>query len=161
MTAGYQIADEPRPNALTRVAVDPVWPLFGVMFGGAWLAWPWFVLNAYALGSPTREREIAIVVGAFLGVAAIAFGGGVVLSSVPEASQASVAPYVLLALTVWKIGSCYYLYTTQARTFGIFEYYSQTKVMNGLPILVAGFVLATRFEDSVLGEAGLLGLMLG
>ena len=157
--SGYQIADEPRANALTRVAVDPVWPLFGVMFGGAWLAWPWFVLNAIALGSPTRHREIAVCAGALVGACALALAGLAIVASLPDESRAGAVPYVVLAATVWKIGSCYALYSLQARTFGIFEYYSRGKVANGLPVVAVGFLLGARFEGSLLGAFA--GLVLG
>jgi len=46
-TDGYRIADEPRPGALSQLAVNPLWPLLAVMLGGTWIAWPWFALNTF------------------------------------------------------------------------------------------------------------------
>ena len=43
--SGYRIADEPRPGAMEHLAVDPLWPFLAIMFGGAWLSWPWFVFK--------------------------------------------------------------------------------------------------------------------
>ena len=64
----YRIGDEPRPGALARVAVDPMWPLLAVMLGGVWLSWPWFVLNGVVVGSPTRQG--------WQRVAGVSFRGG-------------------------------------------------------------------------------------
>src|SRR5690606_15917739 len=46
----YRIEDEPGSSALERAIVDPRWPLLASMFAGGWLAFPWFVVNAFALG---------------------------------------------------------------------------------------------------------------
>ena len=54
MPAVYRIIDEPAPTALERTIVNPTWPLFASMFAGSWLAFPWFVLNAFALGGRRR-----------------------------------------------------------------------------------------------------------
>ena len=65
MSSGYVIADDPRPGKLAHLSVSPMWPFFAVMFAGAWLAWPWYVLNSFAIGSPNQKREIALVVTGF------------------------------------------------------------------------------------------------
>ena len=70
----YRIEDEPQPGAMAQVAVDPLWPLLGLMFVGAWFSWPWFVVNGFAVGSPTRWRELAWVIGGFVVSAAIILG---------------------------------------------------------------------------------------
>ena len=57
MRGGYAIADEPEASRLAHLTVRPSMPLLALMLGGAWIAWPWFALNAYAMGSPTRRRE--------------------------------------------------------------------------------------------------------
>jgi tetratricopeptide (TPR) repeat protein len=68
----YRIIDEPSPSSLARVAVKPFWPLLASMLGGTWLAVPWFILNGFALGSPTRRREALL--------AALAVGGALALA---------------------------------------------------------------------------------
>ncbi len=150
MARTYQIMDEPSPGGLSRVAVQPFWPLLAVMFGGAWLSWPWFVVNAFAIGSPTRRREIIL--------ASCGFGGNIVLSVgmvvlfyneiVPRAG----GPYLGLVLLVWKLGVSYWLYVLQSRTFGLYEYYGGP-VHNGLIVVVAGFFvdLAVPVLSMVLG----------
>ena len=80
----YRIEDEPRPGALAHLVVSPMPILLAAMLGGPWLAWPWFVLNGIALGSPTLRRELAVVAVGVAGAAAITaatvtlIGGGVV-----------------------------------------------------------------------------------
>ena len=135
---GYRIADEPAPSGLSHLAVNPIWPLFAIMFGGAWLSWPWFVLNAWAMGSPTRLREA--------GLAALGFAGNVVVTIaflviygmqlLPEWT----APYLLILFSGWKLGISYWLFVRQGRTFGLFEYYGG-KARNGLPVVAVGFIL--------------------
>ena len=55
MSRAYHIADEPAASPLSKYAVSPLWPMLAVMFGGAWLAWPWFAVNAFAIGSASRK----------------------------------------------------------------------------------------------------------
>ena len=153
----YRILDEPRPGALARAVVNPLWPLLAVMLGGAWLGWPWFVLNAWAVGSPTRLRETLIAVAGFVGnvvlVAAMvaAYEGGFL-------SQGTI-PYALLTVTVWKLGLSYVLYTIQSRSFHLYEYYGGT-VRNPLLILVVATVWGRSWVLSALG-GGVLPIILG
>src|SRR5688572_26277398 len=70
--SSYVISDEPRPSPLRDYVVRPSAPLLAMMLGGAWLAWPWFIVNGIALGSPTWRREVAMVVIAIAGSALLA-----------------------------------------------------------------------------------------
>lgn len=144
----YRIEDEPRPGKLQTIAVRPLWPLLGVMLGGTWLAWPWFVLNAVAVGSPTLWREILWVAGGFVGAAGLIVGlfGLVGAGILPEAG----IPYAVIALVVWKLLVSYRVYMLQARTFELYEYFGGT-VKNGLMVAVAALFL----------EPQLLGLLQG
>lgn len=145
----YRIPDEPKPGALARMAVNPVWPLFAFMVGGTWLAWPWFVLNGFALGSPHRQRELALVVVGFLGsigltIALLALAASDVLVGVAIS-------YAALVITVWKIGVSYVLHIWQGRSFSLYEYYGG-QVDGRLPIL---FLLGGIFlRPKVLGLLG-------
>ena len=58
----YRIADEPAPGSLAVVATSPLWPFIAVMLGGVWLSWTWFAVNSFAVGSPSRRREIIWIV---------------------------------------------------------------------------------------------------
>ncbi|MEL7059361.1 MAG: hypothetical protein AAGN46_04955 [Acidobacteriota bacterium] len=136
---GYRIVDEPRPGALAQVAVDPLWPLLAMMLAGVWLAWPWFVLNGLAVGSPTRRREavwaVLGLVGAFALLLAIAWSDGQGLLPAPWDQVA------VLAVVVWKLFVSYRLYVLQARSFGLYEYFGGTR-RNGLAVVVVAFLVA-------------------
>jgi hypothetical protein len=141
----YQLADEPKPSTLTHLVVNPLWPLFSIMFAGAWLSFPWFVFNAYAVGSPTRTKETVIAVGTlvFSGMAILILDqlaeggvfGAVTISFLSDSNQ-----YLGLAVQLLKLGGAYWLYTLQSRTFGIYEYYGGPS-RNGMLIVGAGFLL--------------------
>jgi hypothetical protein len=137
MSTGYRIADEPAPSRLSHVAVNPIWPLFAVMFGGSWLSWPWFAVNAFAMGSPTRVKEAIGVVVGFAGN--IAFTIGLVLLLGLQWIPQWTAPYLFIAFSGWKLAVSYALFTSQARTFGLFEYYGG-KAQSGAIIVFLGFM---------------------
>jgi hypothetical protein len=139
-TEGYRILDEPRPGRLAQLAVDPMWPLFGFMFGGAAFAWAWFVVNGLALGSPTQRREGALVAAGVAGVFALGLGLFWLIGA-GHLPQGGVA-YALLAVTVWKLGVSYWLYTLQSRSFDLYEYYGGA-VRNGVVFVFVG-VFAQR-----------------
>jgi hypothetical protein len=154
----YQIIDEPQPGALSSIAVQPLWPLLGVMFGGAWMSWPWFVLNAFAIGSPTRGRETAIAAAGFAGNVVLGLGLGLLTAAgvVPETA----GPYLYLILVVWKLAVSYWLYVTQAGTFGIYEYYGG-KVQHGIIILIVASFGGRAVLGPVLDAVPFLWLVLG
>jgi len=154
----YQIMDEPQPGGLSRVAVQPFWPLLAVMFGGAWLSWPWFVLNAIAIGSPTRRRETIIAICGFAGNFVLSIGIGTLLynGTLPQ----GVGPYLGLGLIVWKLGISYWLFVLQSHTFGIYEYYGGT-VQNGLIVVVAGSIGGRILLNPLFDAVPFLVLVLG
>jgi hypothetical protein len=133
----YRIADEPAPSGLAHLAVNPIWPLFAIMFGGSWLSWPWFVVNAWAMGSPTRVREALLAAGGFAGNVLVTIGFLLIygLKLAPEWT----APYLLIFFSGWKLGISYVLFTRQSRTFGLFEYYGG-RPRNGMPMVLLGFL---------------------
>lgn len=152
----YRIADEPRPSPLSRVAVSPFWPLLAMMLGGAWLGVPWFVVNAFAIGSATRWREVALALGTLAGTAVL-FVALVALErsvAIPEVAF----PYLALVLVVWKLGMAYLLQLTQASSFELFTTYGG-RPANG----VFGLLLAWFARDAVLvsikGSLGVFGLV--
>jgi hypothetical protein len=156
MPAAYRLADEPRPSAVSNLAVNPFWPLLAVMLGGAWLSWPWFLVNSIAVGSPTRSREIVWILVGFVG-AVVAIFGIYALRSQGIISEAGL-PYALLALTVWKLGVSYWLYVLQQRTFGIWEYYGGV-ARNGFLIAVLGMFLGRRLLQFMAEADPLLALI--
>jgi hypothetical protein len=137
-THGYRFADEPDPSALSRFAVRPFWPLLGLMLGGAWLAWPWFVLNGLALGSPTRRKELGLAIAGFATVVVCALVLVVLLGL--DVIDTRVARYSVLGITVIKLGFGYWITTLQDRTYPLYEHFGGT-VRNGAGVVMAAFVV--------------------
>ena len=120
------------------------------MFGGAWLSWPWFAFNAFAIGSPTRFRELALAIGGFAGSAAISMG---LLTAVQQgALSGSAVRYAVIVLTVWKLVVSYVLYGWQSRSFHLYEHFGGT-VRSGFALaMVAGFVLRNPILKAFPGD---------
>ena len=143
---GYRILDEPTPSKLSHLAVQPLWPLLAIMFGGAWISWPWFALNAFAVGSPTKIKEVLWAVGGFFGTAILTIG--IALMNGAEIVGEVGVQYLIVGITVWKLLVTYRLYLLQARTFSLYEYFGGT-VRNGLLVVF----LATFLRPQVLANS--------
>jgi hypothetical protein len=150
MTTKYQIIDEPTPGPLARVIVNPFWPLLGLMLGGAWLAWPWFLLNSHALGSATKRREQLLVGAAVLGSIVLAF---LVAATVPSEQAFKPFGYALLGMRAFKLAMGYLLLTTQRPSFQIHETFGG-KSLNAVAIIAVGYglrsLLLGKIENLVL-----------
>jgi len=143
----YQIHDEPERSGLNHLAVRPVWPLFGVMFAGSWLAFPWFAFNGFALGCPQRIRTLVAAVigfvGSFLITSLIFF-----LAAMYDWDKYMIR-YALSVLLLWKLGLAYYLLTLQSRTFQLYEYFDG-KTRNGIfVVFLAYYLLRPRLIDEL------------
>lgn len=139
--AAYRIEDEPLPSGVAHLAVHPLWPLLGVMLGGAWLAWPWFVLNGFALGSPTRRRELAWAAAGFAGTALLL----VVLGVAIDRGLLAGLPlrYALVSIALCKLAVSYRLYMLQGRCFEIFIHFGGT-VRSGLAVVALSWFVERR-----------------
>lgn len=136
----YVLYDEPTPGPLEKMVVDPLWPFFAIMFAGPWLSWTWFILNAFAVGSPTRVRETIYAVAAALGCV------GLVLFLTWFAQYSSTAhlmSYYAIFILVWKISFTYKLYMLQSRTFEIYTYFGGER-KNGIFIIIIAIFLEGR-----------------
>lgn len=152
MATRYRLPDEPRPGALANLVVHPMWPLLAVMFAGPWLAWPWFVLNAWALGSPTRVRETIYAVGGFFGSVVVLLVLSGLATNFPDPEAA--VPYLMVGATVWKLGVSYALSELQGRGFEIYTWYGGV-ARNGFFVAVVGGMLlrpeiAARLDNGLL-----------
>ena len=146
----YRIVDEPRPGPLAQIAVNPLWPLLAIMFGGPWLAWPWHVLNAFAIGSATRWRELVIAVVGFLGACAILAALLLANSNgVLSLSDRTHAQFSMLALTVCQLAVSYTLYTLQEPSFELHEYFGGVARNGGVFVLMAAFMLKDRHLEAL------------
>lgn len=137
----YRVLDEPNPGGFSHLAVNPLWPLLAVMLGGVWLSWPWFVLNGFAVGSPTRSRELGLALGGLVGTAGLL----VLLGWLRYQDLLGDVgfSYAVVGLVVWKLLVSYWLYVLQARTFGLYEYFGGT-VRNGALVVVLALFLRPR-----------------
>lgn len=133
----YRILDEPLPGGLQRVAVNPLWPLLAVMFAGSLFSWSWFVLNGFAVGSPTRRREFLLAIIGLTGSAVLVFV--VLWLSANEVLERAPLRYVVVVVTVWKLAMSYWLYTLQSRCFGLYEHFGGP-VRNGVLPLVGAAI---------------------
>ncbi|MFT6398857.1 MAG: hypothetical protein ACJAYU_003619 [Bradymonadia bacterium] len=139
MTASsYDLADEPSPSNLGELTVRPWFCMLALVLGGAWLAWPWYALNAVALGSPTRDKELKIVAGTLAVTGAVSVA--IVLAYNAELLPLNMLRYALIVLTVAKLAAAYSLNTLQRRTFHIYEYYGGI-ARNGMPVVMVGMIL--------------------
>jgi hypothetical protein len=144
---GYALPDDPRPGR-TLPVVHPMFPLLAMMLGGAGVAWVWFAFNAFAMGSPKRKRDLAAVIGAFVGTL-VALVGVIVVADALALPDGSL-PYLVLVVTVWKLGVSYALFNAQAAPFALYQWYGG-QVRNGVLGLVGLAFLARSFEDELPG----------
>lgn len=140
----YRLPDEPLPSGLSRYAVDPLWPMLTLMLAGNGFGLAWFAFNGFALGSPTRGRELALLALNLAGAVALLWLLGAL-------GQAGWLPrrymeYALLSVITLKLATGYALYMMQQRCFELWEYYGGM-ARNGLPLLILATLFARRLFD--------------
>jgi len=134
----YQIIDEPRPGARGQMVSQPFVPLLSFMFVGTFLAWPWFVFNAFALGSYRRWRDLAWAGGGFLVRTALvvamiwAFGAFHI-----EQRYLGLAR---LVVTLWTLTVTYRLYLSQQEPAELYETYRGPLGTRGLLVMIAAAI---------------------
>jgi hypothetical protein len=133
----YRLEDEPRPGALARLAVEPLWPLLGLMLGGAWLGLPWFALNGIAVGSPSKGRELLIAALGLFGSLLISLALLYIWRTGYVESKSGLQ-YALLVLVVWKLAIGYVLFSLQSATIELYQYYGGVLNRFGLPVVLLG-----------------------
>lgn len=120
MASTYRIVDEPTPGPAAQFVAAPMFPLLALMLGGAWLAWPWYIVNGWAMGSATRVRETVLVLGTTVCTAALAF---IILGLEADKILTGVGiQLAVLLLTVLKLATAYWLHTLQAVGHQLFLY---------------------------------------
>jgi|GEM_PF-400129 len=160
-TATYRIADEPSPGRLARFAVNPIWPMLATMLAGSWLGAPWFVFNAFALGSATRRREAAWTAGSLLLAAALV--QGLLFAGERELVPVLVLRYGTVLVIAVRLTGAYLTYGLQDASFELHRYFGGP-VVNGAPLMIVGMLAPSHrlFEPLLphVGEAGVLFLQL-
>jgi hypothetical protein len=142
----YQIVDEPRPGSLSHLTVDPMWPLLGYMLGSAFFSWIWYGLNSFAIGSPSKRKELGIIFSGFIGYFAwiIIFGS---LKSNGLVGDHNIH-YARLMLTLFTLTMTYSLYVVQHRPFEIYQHFNG-KVMSGMPGLLLAIVIGGSVQKTI------------
>ncbi len=134
----YRIVDEPVQTRVSRLAVRPLWPWLALALGGAWAGVPWFAVNAFALGSPTRKKELTLAL--LLPVASVCLFGAVILLAMQLPKGA--VPYLLIPVHFLKLLVGYLLLTWQSRAFQLHEHFGG-EIRNGLYLMLASTFLRT------------------
>ncbi|WP_308364894.1 MULTISPECIES: hypothetical protein [unclassified Microbulbifer] len=146
MASAYQIIDEPKPGRLSRFTVDPMWPLFAFMFGGPFISWAWSLFNSFALGSPSRNREIIAVSLGLLGYFAV------LTAMMTSETLRELGPvYIRLALVVVSLFACYYIYLKQSAACEIYQYFDGV-LMNGIPGVILAYFVGSKLEQMVMTQ---------
>lgn len=146
----YQIADEPTPSTVSRLVVDPFWPVLACMMVGGVPGLAWLAFNGFALGSPTRGRETLLcaagVIGSFLVLGAIA--------SAKEAGILGIEAgrYLALLALVCKLGFAYMACFLQQRALELHEHYGGSKSNGVIPLLLAAFLLRPAIAGALGGS---------
>jgi hypothetical protein len=142
--AAYRIVDEPAPSPLERLTVNPFWPLLGSMLAGAWLAWPWFALNSFALGRGRRfDVDLAVLALGLSLNAALVLG----IEKLLSLQLIDGAHYFGLAPQAARLTVLYVVFMRQQRTFQLFEHFGGVG-RNGLLVVI----LASFMRGSVLSH---------
>lgn len=143
---GYQIVDEPRPGSLSHLTVDPLWPLLGYMLGSAFFSWIWYGLNSYAIGSPSKRKELGVIVAGFIGY----FAWIIIVGSLKSNGMVNEhhIPYARLVLTLFTLTMTYCLYVVQHRPFEIYRHFNG-KVMSGMPGLLLAIVIGGSVQKTI------------
>ncbi|MGC4087722.1 MAG: hypothetical protein QM756_07465 [Polyangiaceae bacterium] len=133
----YRIIDEPAPSGLSRYIVNPFWPLLGSMFGGAWLAWPWFLLNSLAFG---RGRRFDVDLAWLSFGLALNAGSVMLVAKLLEAHVIEQRMYADLLPQAARLTLLYVVFLRQQRTFQLFEHFGGVG-RNGLLVVFIGGAL--------------------
>jgi len=139
----YNIIDEPNPGFCSRIAVNPIWPLLSVMTCGFWFSITWILTNGFALGSPTRKKEVGIAVVGVISLGLIYIG--IVALHQSGILHKEAIPYVILLLPLVKLAILYRVMFMQSQTVELFEYFGG-RLLNGIPI-VAGSYFLGKYVD--------------
>lgn len=150
MSAKYQLPDEPRPSALTQLAVDPMWPMFAFILVGSWMGLAWFAVNSFALGSPTWRRELGLIVLALVGSAVLFFGLAGAFDSGWLDKQS--LPYAMLGLTALKLGCAYGLHVMQSRVHELYTYFGGVTKNGAILLIAAMFMLRPAVNKALSGS---------
>ncbi|CAN95877.1 MULTISPECIES: hypothetical protein [Sorangium] len=156
MSAAYTIADEPRPGRLAEYTVNPFWPLLTTMLAGSWAGLPWFIFNGKAMGSAGFRREALIAALTPVAAVVLAQLSALIISALhlPDRSLA----YAFVIITAAKLGAAYWLYTSQHRSFGIYEHFGG-RVRQGAAVAIAAAIARDHVVRAAFDASNWLGIV--
>lgn len=133
MHESYKIIDEPAPTAISRIAVNPVWIFLASLFGGTGIGLLWFALNAFAISSASRPRELGLVCVGLVGTPLIF----VMLGAFTQLGWIGpgLVPYLHLVVTGFQLLMIYLLHLSQHKSYELFSLYGGAG-KNGLLVVV-------------------------
>jgi len=152
----YRIIDEPRPSRGPWIAVNPFWPLLGMVLTGILPGVLWFLYNGRALGSATRRREVAIAGVGVLGSLACALA----LQTLRPSISVTAFPYLGLLLVGWKVMIGYLLHIDQVRSVELYTYFGG-RLGRGFLLLILVIVLSVVFGTIAHTLSPILGALFG
>lgn len=144
-----------RVGAAKQPVVKPVWPLLAFMFGGVWLAWPWFLLNEYLMRSDDLQRQAKTVLVGLIGSIVLAFLVIALLEM--QILELREARYGYLVLLTWKLGISYALHSRQSQSFELWSYFGGVG-RNGAIVAIGGSIATVPLFEQI--PFGLLWLVL-
>lgn len=146
MSESYKIIDEPAPSAISKLAVNPVWIFLAALFGGAGIGLLWFAVNAFALSSASRMKELAMVCGGLVGTPLIY----ATLSGALSAGWLGpgLVPYLHLIVTGFQLLVIYLLHLSQHKSYELFSLYGGAS-RNGLLVVVALAFLRPQLAEAL------------
>ncbi|WP_215398957.1 hypothetical protein [Rheinheimera oceanensis] len=144
----YQIMDEPRGSKLSKVTVDPMWPLLGFMLGGALFSWTWSVINSFALNSPSRNKELITVFIALFIFTLMYLGFGTLYSK--GYLDGINTQYIKMVIISVELIFCYKIFLMQRDSFDVYEYFNGQVAHPVIGLLIA-FVVGRKVESFVIG----------
>lgn len=147
--SAYRILDEPIAGQTKLPALNPFWPLLGMMFGGAWLGAAAFIFNAIALRGPTMAREIGIAIALLLGSPLILLLIGVSFNQ--QWIDEGAIKYAMLLIVAWKFSLGYWIYFLQQRSHALYEYFEKSSgnPQVGPALVILGGVLRTKVVGAI------------
>lgn len=146
MQESYKIIDEPAPTAISRVAVNPVWIFLASLFGGTGIGLLWFAINAFAISSASRLRELGFVLVGLAGTPVIylTLGGLIGMGWIGP----SLEPYLHLVVTGFQLLVIYLLHLSQHKSYELFSLYGGVG-RNGLLVIVALAFLRPQLAEAL------------
>lgn len=144
----YQIMDEPRVSKLSKLTVDPMWPLFSFMLGGALFSWIWSLINSFALNSPSRNKEITTVFIALCIFALLYLGFGILYAK--GYLDGINTQYIRMAIVSIELIFCYRIFLMQRESFDVYEYFNGRVASPVIGLLIV-LLVGKKIESFVIG----------